>query len=54
MECDIKAVPSPNGQRYVRIAVIGLLYRLYLEGRVQPAHLPDRRGHWGWKQLPIW
>ena len=27
--------------------MIGLLYRLYLEGKVEPAHQPNRRGHWG-------
>ena len=40
-------MPSPNGQGYGRLAVIGLLYKLYLAGRVEPAHQPNRRGHWG-------
>ncbi len=44
---DTDGMPSPNGDGYGRVAVLGLLYRLYLEGRVEPAHLPNRRGHWG-------
>lgn len=44
---DPQGLPSPNGQGYGRIAVIGLLYRLYLAGRVEPSHQPNRRGHWG-------
>ena len=40
-------MPSPNGQGYGRLAVIGLLYKLYLAGRVEPTHQPNRRGHWG-------
>ena len=44
---DTEGLPSPNGQGYGRIAVIGLLYRLYLAGKVEPAHPPNRRGHWG-------
>lgn len=44
---DAEGLPSPNGQGYGRIAVVGLLYRLYLAGRVEPAHQPNRRGHWG-------
>ena len=31
---DNDGMPSPNGQGYGRIAVIGLLYKLYLDGRV--------------------
>ena len=44
---DAEGMPSPNGQGYGRLAVIGLLYKLYLAGRVEPAHQPNRRGHWG-------
>ena len=44
---DAEGMPSPNGQGYGRIAVIGLLYKLYLAGKVEPAHQPNRRGHWG-------
>ena len=44
---DNDGMPSPNGQGYGRIAVIGLLYKLYLAGKVEPAHQPNRRGHWG-------
>ena len=44
---DTEGMPSPNGDGYGRVAVLGLLYRLYLEGRVEPAHPPNRRGHWG-------
>lgn len=44
---DNDGMPSPNGQGYGRIAVIGLLYKLYLAGRVEPAHQPNQRGHWG-------
>ena len=44
---DAEGMPSPNGQGYGRLAVIGLLYKLYLDGRVEPAHQPNRRGHWG-------
>ena len=44
---DADGMPSPNGQGYGRIAVIGLLYKLYLAGKVEPAHQPNRRGHWG-------
>lgn len=44
---DTDGMPSPNGDGYGRVAVLGLLYRLYLEGRVEPAHLPNKRGHWG-------
>ena len=44
---DAEGMPSPNGQGYGRLAVIGLLYKLYLAGRVDPAHQPNRRGHWG-------
>lgn len=47
---DTDGMPSPNGDGYGRVAVLGLLYRLYLEGRVEPAHPPNGRGHWGgWK-----
>lgn len=47
---DTEGMPSPNGDGYGRVAVLGLLYRLYLEGRVEPAHPPNGRGHWGgWK-----
>ena len=44
---DTEGMPSPNGDGYGRVAVLGLLYRLYLEGRVEPAHPPNGRGHWG-------
>ena len=44
---DSDGLPSPNGQGYGRMAVIGLLYKLYLAGKVEPAHQPNRRGHWG-------
>lgn len=44
---DNDGMPSPNGQGYGRVAVIGLLYKLYLAGKVEPAHQPNRRGHWG-------
>ena len=44
---DSVGMPSPNGQGYGHIAITGLLYRLYLADRVMPAHLPNRRGHWG-------
>ena len=44
---DTDGMPSPNGDGYGRVAVLGLLYRLYLEGRVEPAHPPNKRGHWG-------
>ena len=44
---DTDGMPSPNGDGYGRVAVLGLLYRLYLEGRVEPAHPPNGRGHWG-------
>ena len=44
---DSEGMPSPNGQGYGRVAVIGLLYKLYLAGKVEPAHQPNRRGHWG-------
>ena len=44
---DTEGMPSPNGDGYGRVAVLGLLYRLYLEGRVEPAHPPNKRGHWG-------
>ena len=44
---DAEGMPSPNGQGYGRLTVIGLLYKLYLAGRVEPAHQPNRRGHWG-------
>ena len=40
---DAEGMPSPNGQGYGRLAVIGLLYKLYLAGRVEPAHQPNRR-----------
>ena len=33
---DNDGMPPPNGQGYGRIAVIGLLYRLYLAGKVEP------------------
>lgn len=44
---DPEGMPSPNGQGYGHVAVAGLLYRLYLAGRVVPAHQPNKRGHWG-------
>ena len=44
---DTDGMPSPNGDGYGRVAVLGLLYRLYLAGRVEPAHPPNKRGHWG-------
>ena len=44
---DAEGMPSPDGRGYGRLAVIGLLYKLYLDGRVEPAHQPNRRGHWG-------
>jgi len=40
-------MPSPNRQGYGHIAITGLLYRLYLADRVEPAHHQNRRGHWG-------
>ena len=44
---DADFVPSPNGQGYGRIAILGVLYRLYLDGLVEPAHQQNLQGHWG-------
>ena len=37
---DADGMPSPNGQGYGRLAVIGLLYKMYLAGRVDPLTSP--------------
>ena len=40
-------LPSPNGKGYAHIAIMGVLYRLYLAGRIEPHHQQNQRGHWG-------